>query len=117
YEFARLPRGSARSRCPGGALARLPRNGAEDTPERDGPPALRPWRRGAGPDRGGLAARGRGPQRVPGRPRSWYTAANVSDYAGRCGSCAAYTRVHEDPTRGRVGECALEVYPPPIKAT
>lgn len=41
----------------------------------------------------------------------------MNDYAGRCGSCAAYTRVHEDPARGRVGECALEVYPPPIKAT
>ncbi|WP_437720182.1 hypothetical protein [Sorangium sp. So ce861] len=25
--------------------------------------------------------------------------------------------MHEDPARGRVGECALEVYPPPIKAT
>ncbi|WP_437923146.1 hypothetical protein WMF37_29435 [Sorangium sp. So ce291] len=41
----------------------------------------------------------------------------MNDYAGRCGSCAAYTRVHEDPVRGRVGECALEVYPPPVKAT
>ncbi|AGP38055.1 hypothetical protein [Sorangium cellulosum] len=25
--------------------------------------------------------------------------------------------MHEDPARGRVGECALEVYPPPVKAT
>jgi hypothetical protein len=41
----------------------------------------------------------------------------VNDYAGRCGSCAAFTRAHDDPARGRVGECALEVYPPPIKAT
>ncbi len=33
---------------------------------------------------------------------------------GRCGSCAAFTRVREDPEKGRIGECALEVYPPPL---
>jgi hypothetical protein len=35
----------------------------------------------------------------------------------RCGSCAAFTRVEIDPVRGRVGECALEVYPPPVTAS
>jgi hypothetical protein len=34
----------------------------------------------------------------------------------RCGSCAAFTRVHVDPARGRIGECALEVFPPPVTA-
>jgi hypothetical protein len=37
-------------------------------------------------------------------------------YAGRCGSCAAFTRVREDPDKGKIGECALEVFPPPIRA-
>jgi hypothetical protein len=40
----------------------------------------------------------------------------VSEYEGRCGGCGAYTRVRTDPTLGRVGECALQVFPPPIKA-
>jgi hypothetical protein len=40
----------------------------------------------------------------------------VTDEAGRCGTCAAFTRVRVDPARGRVGECALEVYPPPVAA-
>lgn len=35
---------------------------------------------------------------------------------GRCGSCAAFTRVRVDPLRGKLGECALEVYPPPVSA-
>jgi hypothetical protein len=34
----------------------------------------------------------------------------------RCGSCAAFVRVYDDPTLGRVGECALEVFPPPVRA-
>jgi len=41
----------------------------------------------------------------------------VSELAGRCGTCGAFTRVHEHPTLGRVGDCALEVYPPPVKET
>jgi hypothetical protein len=40
----------------------------------------------------------------------------VSEYEGRCGGCGAYTRVRTDPILGRVGECALQVFPPPIKA-
>jgi hypothetical protein len=40
----------------------------------------------------------------------------VSEHEGRCGSCAAFTRVREDPARGKVGECALEVFPPPVSA-
>jgi hypothetical protein len=36
---------------------------------------------------------------------------------GRCGSCAAFTRARTDERLGRVGECALEIYAPPIKAT
>lgn len=39
------------------------------------------------------------------------------DYAGRCGSCAAFVRVYEDAELGRVGECALEIYAPPLRAT
>jgi hypothetical protein len=38
------------------------------------------------------------------------------EYPGRCGSCAAFTRVHTDPVRGRIGDCALEVFPPPVHA-
>jgi hypothetical protein len=41
----------------------------------------------------------------------------VSDYEGRCGSCGAFTRVRTDPARGKIGECALQVFPPPITAT
>lgn len=41
----------------------------------------------------------------------------MTDLAGRCGSCAAFTRVRTDAALGRVGECALEIYPPPVKAT
>ncbi|HSN97669.1 MAG TPA: hypothetical protein VLS89_05200 [Candidatus Nanopelagicales bacterium] len=41
----------------------------------------------------------------------------MSDLDGRCGSCGAFTRVHEHPTLGKVGECALEVFAPPLKAT
>jgi hypothetical protein len=38
----------------------------------------------------------------------------VTELEGRCGSCGAFTRVRTDPTKGRVGECALNVYPPPV---
>ena len=38
------------------------------------------------------------------------------DYAGRCGSCAAFVRVHEHPEHGKVGECALEIFAPPLRA-
>ncbi|MEZ4300334.1 MAG: hypothetical protein R3B70_35645 [Polyangiaceae bacterium] len=40
----------------------------------------------------------------------------MTDIDGRCGSCAAFTRSRVDPERGRVGECALEVFPPPVSA-
>jgi hypothetical protein len=43
-------------------------------------------------------------------------AVNDDAYAGRCGSCAAYVRVREHPELGRVGECALEVFAPPVRA-
>ncbi|MCA9625098.1 MAG: hypothetical protein KC731_39005 [Myxococcales bacterium] len=39
------------------------------------------------------------------------------DDDGRCGSCAAFVRVHEHPELGRVGECALEVFRPPLRAS
>ncbi len=41
----------------------------------------------------------------------------VSDYEGRCGGCAAFTRARDDAARGKIGECALEVFPPPVAAT
>jgi hypothetical protein len=41
----------------------------------------------------------------------------VPDADGRCGTCAAFTRVTDDPVRGRVGECALEVFAPPLRAS
>jgi hypothetical protein len=40
----------------------------------------------------------------------------TEEYEGRCGSCGAFTRVRTDPQRGRVGECALNVFPPPLSA-
>ncbi|MFO0585967.1 MAG: hypothetical protein U0441_00435 [Polyangiaceae bacterium] len=40
----------------------------------------------------------------------------MSEYEGRCGSCAAFTRARDDVARGRIGECALEVFPPPVSA-
>lgn len=40
----------------------------------------------------------------------------MTEYEGRCGSCGAFTRVRTDPTRGKIGECALQVYPPPVTA-
>lgn len=40
----------------------------------------------------------------------------MPDPDGRCGSCAAFTRVTHDPARGKIGECALEVFPPPVSA-
>lgn len=39
------------------------------------------------------------------------------DYEGRCGSCGAFMRPHEQPGLGVVGDCALEVYPPPVRAS
>jgi hypothetical protein len=41
----------------------------------------------------------------------------VTEYEGRCGSCGAFTRARTDPARGRIGECALQVFPPPVTAT
>ncbi|MFT3769662.1 MAG: hypothetical protein QM820_29855 [Minicystis sp.] len=38
----------------------------------------------------------------------------MTDLEGRCGSCGAFTRARTDPQKGRVGECALNVYPPPV---
>ncbi len=40
----------------------------------------------------------------------------VSELAGRCGTCAAFTRVRNDAALGTIGDCALEVYPPPVSA-
>jgi hypothetical protein len=40
----------------------------------------------------------------------------VIEYEGRCGSCGAFTRVRTDEKLGRIGECALQVFPPPIRA-
>jgi hypothetical protein len=41
----------------------------------------------------------------------------VSEELRRCAGCAAFTRVREDPKLGKIGECALEVYPPPLRAS
>jgi hypothetical protein len=49
-------------------------------------------------------------------PRRRANVSGVSELAGRCGSCAAFTRVRNDAALGLVGECALEVYPPPVAA-
>ena len=40
----------------------------------------------------------------------------VTEYEGRCGSCGAFTKARDDPEKGRVGECALNVFPPPLTA-
>lgn len=40
----------------------------------------------------------------------------VSTPTPLCENCAAFTRVRRDEQRGLVGECALEVYPPPVSA-
>jgi hypothetical protein len=40
----------------------------------------------------------------------------TDEYAGRCGSCGAFTRVRTDAQGNRVGECALNVFPPPLSA-
>ncbi len=40
----------------------------------------------------------------------------MSDKQATCESCAAFTRVSEHPTLGKVGECALEVFRPPLRA-
>jgi hypothetical protein len=39
----------------------------------------------------------------------------MSELDGRCAMCAAFTRVRTDPALGLIGECALEVYPPPVR--
>lgn len=41
----------------------------------------------------------------------------VSEQPSRCGSCGAFTRQRDDPELGRVGECALEVFAPPVRAS
>ncbi len=41
----------------------------------------------------------------------------MGELDGRCGSCAAFVRVRTDERLGRVGDCALEVYPPPVRQT
>ena len=45
-------------------------------------------------------------------------AADGTEGAGppRCANCAAFTRVRDDERLGRIGECALEVFPPPLRA-
>src|SRR5262245_57462861 len=45
------------------------------------------------------------------------TRVSGSEADGRCGTCAAFVRVRTVPPLGRVGECALEVFPPPVRAT
>ena len=35
---------------------------------------------------------------------------------GRCITCGAFTRVRPDPKLGLIGECGLEVFPPPVSA-
>jgi len=37
-------------------------------------------------------------------------------YPNRCGSCAAFVRTRPDETHGMIGECALEIYAPPVRA-
>ena len=41
----------------------------------------------------------------------------MSDQDGRCQSCAAFSRAWDHPQLGRVGDCNLAVYPPPVRAT
>ncbi|UQA55743.1 hypothetical protein [Polyangium aurulentum] len=41
----------------------------------------------------------------------------MGELDGRCGSCAAFVRIRTDERLGRVGDCALEVYPPPVRQT
>jgi len=38
------------------------------------------------------------------------------EYPNRCGSCAAFVRTRLDEDHGLVGECALEVFAPPLRA-
>ena len=40
----------------------------------------------------------------------------LSDLERRCRSCAAFTKVREDDSGALTGECALEVYAPPVSA-
>lgn len=35
----------------------------------------------------------------------------------RCATCAAFVRARDDERLGRVGECALQVFPPPVRPT
>ena len=44
-------------------------------------------------------------------------AVSEEEYANRCGSCAAFARARPDASLGRVGDCLLDVYPPPVRAT
>ncbi len=39
-----------------------------------------------------------------------------TEYEGRCGSCGAFTKARTDPKLGRIGECALGVFSPPLSA-
>ncbi|MEM9696264.1 MAG: hypothetical protein AAGA56_27210 [Myxococcota bacterium] len=41
----------------------------------------------------------------------------ADEFADRCGSCAAYVRQSLDAQGRRIGECALEIFPPPLRAT
>ncbi len=34
-----------------------------------------------------------------------------------CETCAAFIKVREDPSLGKVGECALEIFKPPLRAS
>ncbi|MEM9693280.1 MAG: hypothetical protein AAGA56_12095 [Myxococcota bacterium] len=41
----------------------------------------------------------------------------AEEFADRCGSCAAFVRQSTDANGRRIGECALEIFPPPLRAT
>ncbi len=36
---------------------------------------------------------------------------------GLCETCAAFYAVRQDATLGKIGECALQVFPPPVRAS
>ncbi len=50
-------------------------------------------------------------------PFGYVSEAADEDYTNRCGSCGAFMRPHAHPELGTVGDCGLEVYPPPVRAT
>lgn len=54
---------------------------------------------------------------VPGPMGDPTTPAAPPGEGRRCATCAAFTRTREDAQLGRVGECALEVFAPPLRAT